>query len=131
MRIGGVLCVLAVLGVASCTTTSQSAVAQRETSQPAWVPKNMSLDDKPLREGIFYIHVYAYVGPVGARNVSVVRAAEITLGAGYSYFRILDSWGSNYDGTASRYIIVRLTEDPNDMDAQWILDTVGPDVGYN
>jgi len=65
-------------------------------------------------------------------NIMTVHAAGIVLARGYQYFRILESWSTRGALAASekhrRTMLIRLTNDPNDIEAQWIIDTVAPSL---
>lgn len=103
------------------------------------------ITENPLSEDIYSISVQGFNRSVLnggrtnmhiVRNVSLVRAAEISLSKGYTNFRILDSWENTIVLTDAlvgsmnsfRSIVIRLTDDPNDIDAQWIIENIQPAV---
>lgn len=78
-----------------------------------------------------------------AKNIALVRSAELTLEAGYQYFLILQTDseiggipGLRGDGTvvtiptATFNVTIEFTDDPEGLDANEIISTLGPTVGY-
>ena len=149
MKFKSILYALLILVLLGCATTTPQPTQQ--TAQPGQTtvkPEKKHLEgcdywDTRLDENVFRIDVvfnqglFEYVERASmeiVRNIAVTRAADIALSHDYPCFRILDSWSRYvYESTfvaMDRVIIIRLTNDPNDIDAQWILDTLGPTVGY-
>lgn len=133
MRVKVIVCTLCIFALLGCMTPYQQRKKQGIGQSVG------GYTDTALGEKTFRINVSGSSGThmERVRDIGIVRAAEITLSSGYDYFRILDSWEFSQVGLAMgrvppyyRSIIIRLTTDPDDIDAQWIIDTIGPEVGY-
>ena len=130
MRVRTILCALFILVLLGCVTTERFD----QTDEPNKIKIfGATVTVTPRGDTTFRIDVSRSRsqgrGIERLRNIGMVRAAEITISSGYAYFRIHESWEYN-DVLYYRTIIIRLTNNPDDIDAQEILDRLGPEVGY-
>jgi hypothetical protein len=84
----------------------------------------------------------SFAGMQTVRNIAMVKAADTAIHNGFKYFRIIDSGSSvdrklsSYDGniysTKNHYfsLIVELTNDEKDINADQTINDLGPSVGY-
>ena len=131
-----ILCSVCLAGLVGCMTAFQSAGPQgtgQAKESDSSTSRGGKYIEEPLGENTFRIDI---IGGAPSdydriRTASLVRAARIALSAGYAYFRILDSWEQWYGQLSFvkeyyRSITIRPTNDPNDIDAQWVVDRLGP-----
>jgi hypothetical protein len=113
MRFKAVVFVLLLYVLLGCSTISSSNSAS--PAQPA--PGVTALGD-----GIYQVRVRAITFPTERFcQELLVCAAKLTLANDRSYFRILDSWYFYEQANAQEAILIRFTDDANDMSAQWVI----------
>ena len=124
-------------------------VTSYQPSSPGLIIPGPGYTEQSLGDLWFEVQVHGtgWTSKERMRKIALVRAAELSISLGYAHFSIfleestkewsvgLSSYGSGlYPSPQSRplqRLIFQLSNNPEDADAEEILRTLGPEVGYN